>query len=420
MVGLSFIVCIVAVNESVTKGWQFPKKFPEAYIWNPEFIRKSDAREQLAETPGVKNFATTAIANVIVDEEPSAFSQFLASQKLLVSFTWFMGCEPDEFFDLVKLEFIEGDPETAKELLKKGGHLLVADDFSRSRNKHLGDEVKIWYGSQPMKQFKVAGVILSPALDIAAGYFQAHTEYNVVASGSVLGTNDDLRRHFKIDGISAILLNFDLPPLPVPEGWPPQRGSEEAKAVRIGEEFYDTKLTLERRWQKFREEQVLAEIRNRLEVPNANGGTVRALKDEIDREITKMTRLVTAVPTVALLVAAIGVANLMMANVTSRARQLAILRAVGATRGLVLRMVIGEAVVLGALGSALGLALGMHFAANVTELINRMWGFRVDLQLPWLLIGGAILMTVGLCILAGILPARHASRTNIVDALHVA
>lgn len=419
MVGLSLIVGIVVVNESVTKGWQFPTKFPEAYIWNPEFIRLPDLHDRVARTPGVRNFATTTIANVIVDEEPSALGQFLMSQKFLVSFTWFMGCDPDEFFDLVKLEFVEGDPEVARENLKKGGYILVADDFSRSRNKHLGDEVKIWYGA-PMKSFKVAGVILSPALDIAAGYFQAHTEYNVVASGSVLGTNDDLRKYFRIDGASAVLFNFDLPPEPVPPAWPPPRDSADARAAGLGEEFYDTRLSLERRWQKYRESRVLADLRQRLEVPNANGGTVRELKDEIDREITRMTRLMTAVPSVALLVAAIGVANLMLANVTSRARQLAILRAVGATRGLVLRMIIGEAVVLGAIGSALGLALGIHFAANVTELVNRMWGFRVDLQLPWELIGGAILLTVGLCVIAGIFPARHAARTNIVDALHVA
>ena len=82
-------------------------------------------------------------------------------------------------------------------------------------------------------------------------------------------------------------------------------------------------------------------------------------------------------------------------------------------------MVIGEAIVLGTLGSALGLALGVHLAINITELVNRMWGFRVDLELPWGLLVAAIFLTVGLCIVAGIFPARHASRTNIVDALHV-
>ena len=133
-----------------------------------------------------------------------------------------------------------------------------------------------------------------------------------------------------------------------------------------------------------------------------------------------MTYLLTAVPAVALLVAAIGVANLMTANVSSRTKQLATLRAVGATRSLVLRMVIGEALILGLLGSALGLALGLHLAWNVTVMTERMWGYQLPFEVPWPFVGTAIGLTVGLCVLAGVLPARHASRTNVIEALHVA
>jgi putative ABC transport system permease protein len=160
-------------------------------------------------------------------------------------------------------------------------------------------------------------------------------------------------------------------------------------------------------------------LRDRLGVRGANYGTARELKDQIDNELTRMTYLLSAVPVVALLVAAIGVANLMTANVASRTRQIAIMRAIGATRGQVLRMVVGEALVLGLLGSGLGLALGLHLAWNTTTMTRRMWGFPIPFDVPWLFVGAAAALTVGLCILAGILPARHAARTNIIDALHV-
>jgi putative ABC transport system permease protein len=145
---------------------------------------------------------------------------------------------------------------------------------------------------------------------------------------------------------------------------------------------------------------------------------VRELKNAIDREINGMTTLLTAVPTMALIVAAIGVANLMTANVTSRIKQLAILRAVGATRGLVLRLVIGEALVLGLLGSGLGLALGLALARATTVMTERMYGMEIPFETPWGMVAAAAGLTIGLCVLAGILPARHASRTNVVDALH--
>ncbi|MBI5865250.1 MAG: FtsX-like permease family protein, partial [Planctomycetes bacterium] len=415
MVGLSLIVAIFVVNESVTRGWQFPKQFPEAYVWSPEMIRGKNVRTTVAPLPGVKTVATAAAINVSVEEKPGLLSAAQISQ------TWFMGCDTDEFLDTIKVEFLdgEGDEKSAREKLREGGYVLIADDFSRSRNKHLGDTIRIFAGSTPMRTFRVAGVIKSPAIDIAANYFQAHMEYNVVAAGSVMGSMADLKAKFYVDGVSLVLVNFDLPDQPPPAGWPPPETDAVWKGLPRQAFFQDRAVPVATRWRRFREEKVLRSIREALDVPQANSGTVRELKDEIDAELTNMTRLMTAVPSVALLVAAIGVANLMTANVTARSRQIAIMRAVGATRGLILRMVIGEAVVLGILGSGLGLALGVHLAETITALVERMWGFAIVVQLPWLYLIVTIVLTVALCIVAGVIPARHASRTNIVDALRV-
>jgi putative ABC transport system permease protein len=402
MVGLSLIIEILVVNESVVAGWQFPRQFPEAYVWSFEQMRP-DAGEIVRQVPGVARVTVANATNAIVQERRPLFME-----QVLIS---------DTFFDMVRVEMVEGRLEDSIRLLKQGGHVVVADDFARSRNKHLGDEVKVHVGNR-MYSFRIAGVMRSPALDIAAGYFQAHSEFNVVASGSVLGTREDMKRFFGFDGAKLVLLDFDLPPEPVPAGWPPPRSSPEA--VGLPERVYDERIPLAARWRYARELSVLREVRQRLGAPQAYVGTARELKDEIDAELTRITRLLTAVPGVALVVAALGVANLMTANVTARARQLAILRAAGATRGLVLRMVMGEALVLGAIGSGLGVLLGLHLAGNAVTLLERMWGFRVTLTLPWELVGWAIALTIGLCIVAGVLPARSAARTNIVEALRVA
>ncbi len=408
MVGLSLIVGIVVVNHSVTAGWQFPKQFPAAYVWSFEQMR-GNAAEVVREIPGVGEFSVANAVNVHVEERPVFLEQ------AMLSVTWFLGCDPDSFLSIGKVEFLQGDEASARELLKKGGHIIVADDFARSRSKTVGDKVKVILGNQ-VREFTIAGVIQSPAIDMAAGYFQAHTEYHVVASGSVIGTNDDLKRLFHVDGVRLVLLNFDLPAEPVPADWPPARTGTSSD---LPEPYYDSATPLAVRWQRYREARVLYEIRARLNATTAFGGTMSELKAEIDRELTRMTNMVTAVPSVAMLVAAIGVINLMTANVAARTRQIAILRAVGATRGLVLRMVIGEAIVLGVLGSAMGLALGVHVAWNLTGLMDNMWGVRISLALPWDFILLAFALTVALCILTGLAPARYAARTNIVDALHV-
>lgn len=414
MVGLSLIVGIVVINESVTVGWQFPKQFPSAFAWSYGQL-SPDTPQRVGSIPGVGRYTVANSINVVVEER----NPFL--EKMLLSVTWFMGVDPDSFLDLVKLEFIEGDEPTTRDRLREGGYVVIADDFARSRNKHLGDEIKVYVErARGWREsvFKVAAVVRSPALDIAASYFQLSSEYSVAASGSVMGSNNDLKRTFNIDGANLVLLNFDLPPLPIPTAWPPS--DSRSWDYEIPAKYYDTSIPIERRWQRWREQQVLYELRDALADPGARVGSVADLKDEIDQQLNSVTGLLTAIPGVALLVAAVGVANLMNANVTARAKQIAILRAVGATRGLILRMVIGEALVLGLLGSTLGLVLGLHLAENITRFVDRMWGFRVALELPWGYIALSAALTISLCVLAGVLPARHAARTNITDALHVA
>ncbi len=424
MVGLSLIVTLVVLNRSFRAGWQFPKQFPEAFVWNFDELPMSPDQiaDRLARHPDVREFTLANALNVIVEEKnPEAMKA-----QVFHSATWFVGCDPDSFLDMVKLEFIEGDEETARRLLKEGGYLLVAVDFARSRHKGvvadpdqgITNTVQVWFGDRGWRTFKIAGVVDSPALDIAASFFQAQSELRVVAVGSVIGTNADLKRYFGLDHVRLVLLNFDLPPAELPPDWPPPRGSPEAAGLL--DEHYDRRVPRAARWESAREETLLRELRNEIGAYSAFYGTARALKDQIDAELNNVTYLLTAVPAVALIVAAVGVANLMTANVTSRTRQLAILRAVGATRGLILRMVIGEALVLGALGSALGLALGVHLAWNVSRMTVRFSGFETTLAIPWPMVSAAVGLTVGLCILAGILPARHASRTNVIDALHVA
>ena len=426
MVGLSLIVALVVLNRSFKAGWEFPKQFPEAYVWDYDQLplTAEEAAKRVAEFPGVKSSTVANALNVIVEERPDS-----PLAKAFLSATWFLGADPDTFFDLVKLEFVEGDQETAIDLLKQGGYVLIAIDFARTRDKRYiepgreakGDtsnKVRVWFGDRGSRVFRVAGVVDSPALDIAASFFQAQSEMRVVAVGSVIGTNADLKRYFGIDSAKLALMNLDLPPEPVPADWPPPRDAPGSEY--LAESYYDARVPLETRWQRYRESQTLQQLRMRLKAPQAYSGTASELKDQIDSELTRATYLLTAVPIVALIVAAIGVANLMTANVASRTKQLAILRAVGATRGQILRMVIGEALVLGVLGTGLGLALGLHLSLDVTSMTVVFWGFDSPLTIPWGFVAWAVALTVGLCVLGGVAPARHASRTNIISALHVA
>src|SRR6185369_12356987 len=73
-----------------------------------------------------------------------------------------------------------------------------------------------------------------------------------------------------------------------------------------------------------------------LEKGSSAFATAAQLKQTIDKNLTNVTLLLSAVPFVGLVVAALGLGNLMMANVTSRRREIAVLRAVGTTRSQIL------------------------------------------------------------------------------------
>jgi len=119
-----------------------------------------------------------------------------------------------------------------------------------------------------------------------------------------------------------------------------------------------------------------------------------------------------------LLVTLLGVADTLLAGVLARTRELGMVRAVGARRALVARTVLGEALLLGALGVALGLASGVGLAVLwVMETLPRLLGWVLELHLPLREAPLLALLTVAVVALAAVLPARRAVRLDPALAL---
>ncbi|MFE0464515.1 ABC transporter permease [Kitasatospora sp. NPDC058965] len=124
----------------------------------------------------------------------------------------------------------------------------------------------------------------------------------------------------------------------------------------------------------------------------------------------------------AVLVGIFLILNTFSMLVAQRTRELGLLRALGAGRGQVLRAVLTEALLLGVLGSTLGLAAGIGLAAGLTSLIS---GFGVDLSGTALVISpvtpvAAYAVGVVVTLVAAYLPARRASRIPPMAALREA
>ncbi len=119
---------------------------------------------------------------------------------------------------------------------------------------------------------------------------------------------------------------------------------------------------------------------------------------------------------VALVVGGLLVANTVMMSVYERTREFGVMRALGAKRGFIFRLVVLEALLLASFGGLLGLALG----SAVSQAINLYTLGQVGLALSavtFRLSLFALLVALGLGLSAGLLPAYHASRIPVVEAL---
>jgi putative ABC transport system permease protein len=122
---------------------------------------------------------------------------------------------------------------------------------------------------------------------------------------------------------------------------------------------------------------------------------------------------------IAVLVGAMTIANALSLTVAQRARELALLRAVGASRGQVLRSVVLEAGVIGLLGSALGIATGVGLAHGLHALVK---SFGLDLPSSSLaLTSGTVIAAtatgLGATLAASLAPALRATHVPPVAAM---
>ncbi len=114
---------------------------------------------------------------------------------------------------------------------------------------------------------------------------------------------------------------------------------------------------------------------------------------------------------VGLLVGGIGVMAIMMVSVTSRTREIGIRKAVGATKREILFQFLVEAATLTGFGGLIGIIAGLTFGRIVTLLMN------IDAGVPVGLTVVAVMVSVGIGLIFGMLPARRAAGLDPIDAL---
>jgi putative ABC transport system permease protein len=115
------------------------------------------------------------------------------------------------------------------------------------------------------------------------------------------------------------------------------------------------------------------------------------------------------------IVSLFGMVNTLVLSVFERTRELGMLRAIGMTRRQARRMIRHESIITALIGAALGLGLGIFLAALATQALS---DYGIGFVLPTMTLVAFTLAAILAGVGAAIMPARRASRLNVLEALH--
>ena len=117
-----------------------------------------------------------------------------------------------------------------------------------------------------------------------------------------------------------------------------------------------------------------------------------------------------AVTSISLFVGAVGVMNIMFVTVTERTREIGIRKAIGATQRSILFQFLCESSAIGLLGGTIGIIL----ATLLTAVINAV---VMPASVSWPIVLIAVIVSIGVGIVAGVLPAYRGARLDPIEAL---
>jgi putative ABC transport system permease protein len=143
---------------------------------------------------------------------------------------------------------------------------------------------------------------------------------------------------------------------------------------------------------------------------------------EIRRGFLIVDSVLGAVGTIALVVAALGIANTMVMSILERTREIGIMKAIGGSEGEIKMIFFVEAATIGVIGAVFGLILGWavtrvaNLVANAHLLPEGHRAVNLFYFPIWLILG-AIAFSIVVSLAAGLYPAIRAARVDPVEAL---
>jgi putative ABC transport system permease protein len=147
-----------------------------------------------------------------------------------------------------------------------------------------------------------------------------------------------------------------------------------------------------------------------------------AVLGTLDSIFSILQLFLAGIAAIALLVAGIGIMNIMIVSLIERTREIGILKALGMKSRTVLTIFLGESVIIGLLGAVIGIIAGYGLAVVVGQvlgsgIIGGTGGFTLAPVLTPTVFVGALAFGIGVSVIFALYPAWRASKLKPVDAL---
>lgn len=135
------------------------------------------------------------------------------------------------------------------------------------------------------------------------------------------------------------------------------------------------------------------------------------LMDSLNEQIAMMSMMLGGIAGISLLVAGVGVMNIMLVSVTERTREIGIRKALGAKKSVILQQFVIEAAVTSTIGGMMGIVVGALASTGIGSLMG------IDAPPTFMAVVVSFSVSVGIGLIFGYMPASRAANLNPIDAL---